>query len=609
LAQTLAEDGNLKTLLIERGDERSQATENVLTADEALLDECSERHIADGVVVATGNCMGGATAINQGIMIQEDPNYLISIMDPNSTNPGLFNFNEIDAAYTWVRNRVMFPTNETGGAAEYMKMHLTALGSLGFTMHETDTPGRAYMYNEGVWRAYSIFHPETGERYASDTFLDRTNPNLFVATRTTGHKILFDGDPDIPAAYVVNTDSQTQQNMSSDQQQLPTARCVRTIRRGEYNLITYPIYCVKPGGRIFVSGGAIHTPMILMRSGVGQNGTVVNNDKVGQNLSDKPMMVLMTNFPKDFPTLGQVIINHMTATRTAMVQGIQKVFLWEQFILGVERGVQNFVRFHQNFFPRELRGTPIAQAGMAKLDLCRQQYDANLSLPLIDVACFDIFACMDAGCDSNVAGTSPIVSNPTSRGSVTFGENEMTPVIKVNWLQTPDDMEVFGASIQTAYQIVRNYAGPAAPQRPCDDPAAPANQTCPSCPDLLQRMFGLIRLQTTLVSPGQANLIPVAPGSVVAPATIEEVMKTTSDPMEVGKAMQDEIFAAHHFTGTACFGNVIDKTFKVIGTNGLYVADASVLPNQSRMNPMATIMMIGRLVGVNTLRELAAAAQ
>jgi hypothetical protein len=44
----------------------------------------------------------GATSVNQGIFIQEDPRWLISMLSPlNGTSA--FNATDISAAYDWVR--------------------------------------------------------------------------------------------------------------------------------------------------------------------------------------------------------------------------------------------------------------------------------------------------------------------------------------------------------------------------------------------------------------------------------------------------------------------------------------------------------------------------
>jgi choline dehydrogenase-like flavoprotein len=73
---------------------------------------------------------------------------------------------------------------------------------------------------------------------------------------------------------------------------------------------------------------------------------------------------------------------------------------------------------------------------------------------------------------------------------------------------------------------------------------------------------------------------------------------------ELGKLMRDFNDGSHHMAGTARIGSVIDTKFKVMGTTGLYVVDGSALPRTTRVNPMATIMGLGRLAGINALLEL-----
>jgi hypothetical protein len=104
LAQTLIED-NKKVLLIERGGERNANSANKKFAVEALLNNpCIESFSSQGVVVATGNCMGGATSFNQGIFIEETPGWF------EDQFADFFSPEEINDAYTWVRRKV-YPTN------------------------------------------------------------------------------------------------------------------------------------------------------------------------------------------------------------------------------------------------------------------------------------------------------------------------------------------------------------------------------------------------------------------------------------------------------------------------------------------------------------------
>jgi choline dehydrogenase-like flavoprotein len=62
LAQTMAE-GGLKVLLLERGGERAESSKTVLGAVDALSGKCTETlRSTDGVILGTGNCMGGTYA-------------------------------------------------------------------------------------------------------------------------------------------------------------------------------------------------------------------------------------------------------------------------------------------------------------------------------------------------------------------------------------------------------------------------------------------------------------------------------------------------------------------------------------------------------------------
>ena len=121
-------------------------------------------------------------------------------------------------------------------------------------------PGQPLIEPEGVWRTHSTFHPETGKRRSADTLLDRSNKNLVIRTNAKVSRILFDGDIGVPmtAGYKVTG--------------TPRARCVR--------LRSLEVVCVKAEGRIYVTSGAIHTPELLLKSGLGPEGRKVKNSNV-----------------------------------------------------------------------------------------------------------------------------------------------------------------------------------------------------------------------------------------------------------------------------------------------------------------------------------------
>jgi choline dehydrogenase-like flavoprotein len=118
----------------------------------------------------------------------------------------------------------------------------------------------------GIWRTHSIFEPVTGIRRAADTLLDRNNENLEIRIKAKVDMILFDGEKGVP----IQTEQDVELKFNDPPK--PTARCIRFVGGG--------VECVKRGGRIFLSAGAFHTPELLMKSGIGPDGNVVDNSEV-----------------------------------------------------------------------------------------------------------------------------------------------------------------------------------------------------------------------------------------------------------------------------------------------------------------------------------------
>jgi choline dehydrogenase-like flavoprotein len=125
-------------------------------------------------------------------------------------------------------------------------------------------PGQPFLEENGVWRSHSTFEPETGNRRSADTILDRGNANLDIRTKTKVSRILFDGDAGVPwtAGYKAGD--------------TPRARCVR--------LASLEVICVKAEGRIYLTSGALHTPELLLKSGIGPSGRKVKSSEVRMSM-------------------------------------------------------------------------------------------------------------------------------------------------------------------------------------------------------------------------------------------------------------------------------------------------------------------------------------
>lgn len=124
-----------------------------------------------------------------------------------------------------------------------------------------NTDGQAEIDPDGVFRLYSHFVPPGGERRPADYVLDRSSSLLTMRTQTKVRRVFFDGNWLIPLRARFSSNSEA-----------PRARCVQ--------LTTLEMVCVKEHGRIYLSAGIFHTPELLLRSGIGPNGSTYDNPEV-----------------------------------------------------------------------------------------------------------------------------------------------------------------------------------------------------------------------------------------------------------------------------------------------------------------------------------------
>ncbi|XP_062079747.1 (R)-mandelonitrile lyase 1-like [Humulus lupulus] len=76
-----------------------------------------------------------------------------------------------------------------------------------------------------------------------------------------------------------------------------------------------------------------------------------------------------------------------------------------------------------------------------------------------------------------------------------------------------------------------------------------------------------------------------------------------SDDSSMEDYCRSSVTSFWHYHGGCLVGKVVDENFKVIGTDSLRVVDASTFVMSPGTNPQATLMMIGRYIGLKMLRE------
>ncbi|PFH36504.1 GMC oxidoreductase [Besnoitia besnoiti] len=327
LARTLSEGGK-RVLLIERGKERSfSRTPNAMTingAGRAIQDEDISQAIVttQGIRTNTANIMGGGTSINMAIVIEEEKEFFEYLNQAYGYN---WKMDRVAEAYEWLSRQNYFPMPQD---ARFGTAWTKALLSRGYTPW---TPaGRAYTggplptgyrFRMGyIWGGGSFFNHDEGDfRMASDTLLGPDkgkvrNANLTVLTEHAVQRVRFDASGAVPRAVCIDY----RKTAFEDQQTLGTMNTISTgfigwkaqayylLKRAKAALMFYSKTdpeeskiikraCVGKNGEITLSAGAIHTPLLLMRSGIGSREQlkkisvppVKELPAVGKNLRDR----------------------------------------------------------------------------------------------------------------------------------------------------------------------------------------------------------------------------------------------------------------------------------------------------------------------------------
>ncbi|CAN6463047.1 unnamed protein product [Victoria cruziana] len=86
-------------------------------------------------------------------------------------------------------------------------------------------------------------------------------------------------------------------------------------------------------------------------------------------------------------------------------------------------------------------------------------------------------------------------------------------------------------------------------------------------------------------------------------ANINFIPKNTNDTTSLEQFCRDTVLTIWHYHGGCQVNKVVDKNYRVIGVERLRVVDGSTFHSSPGTNPQATVMMLGRYMGVKMLRE------
>jgi 5-(hydroxymethyl)furfural/furfural oxidase len=353
----------------------------------------------------------------------------------------------------------------------------------------------------------------SGRVSSASAYLDaeaRRRPNLTIETDTTVERLVFDG-----------------------------TRCtgVSAVRGTERR--------VYQADRVIVSGGAIHSPTILMRSGVGPAEdlrrlgipVVADLQGVGANLQNHPVVYLATHIAP---------------------QARQSPLIRPQFNAGLRYSATD---------------DPALQGGVTMLVLNKSSWH---------------------GLGESVAGLGVCLVRPLSRGHVRLVSADPTvpPDIDFRMLTDPSDHERMVEGLRTAVELMRHPA--VVPLR---------HELFAAGYSRVVRRLNEPGRTNELITKGLAALLDGPPSlrrvmikRGIARGDVDEARMARRDWLE--RTVVDRSFGTYHPSCTCKIGRaddpgaVLDECCAVRGVDGLSVVDASIMPTLVRGNTNIPVIML-----------------
>jgi len=158
------------------------------------------------------------------------------------------------------------------------------------------------------------------------------------------------------------------------------------------------------------------------------------------------------------------------------------------------------------------------------------------------------------------------IMGPISSGHLELRSRDPNenPSVTFNYFQDPQDLERCVQGLRTVEKIIESKAF---------SPFRYPNLPIP------------VLLNMTANSP--VNLLP----------------KHTNSSLSLQQFCRDTVMTIWHYHGGCQVGKVVDRDYKVLGVDALRVIDGSTFNYSPGTNPQATVMMLGRYMGVKILTQ------
>ena len=177
--------------------------------------------------------------------------------------------------------------------------------------------------------------------------------------------------------------------------------------------------------------------------------------------------------------------------------------------------------------------------------------------------------------------------SPFSRGRVSLTSKDAGPKLALALLQDPRDSERMIAAVRIARDLMTNSAVDAT-----------THETFLLPPKLPIKLLNRPGLQSDLFSLALAAILDV--NSAVRRFTLSRhigagrFLATLTDDKVFEDLVVSSATSMAHPVGTCALGEVVDSSTRVKGVDGLFVADASIMPRVPRANTHIPTVMVAR---------------
>jgi fatty acid omega-hydroxy dehydrogenase len=545
LAAKLATGGK-QVLLLERGKRMEEIPETMtLSGWPAVLNTEAVEQIPQtskgkqSSIALAPNVLGGGSSLNAGVTEPEVDDSPFWEEHP-FLDKGLVQeaYDEVSdkVAHDRILDEMEFPF----AAAEAMRALSAANGSL---------EGSSSCPEIHVMHPKSVFDIQ-GRRHSAQGLLEPKPDNLTILTEASVQKVNFTFAKGKPprASSVIYVDPTTKK----------LVKAKLSDRKGE----------------IFLSAGAIHSPVLLMKSGIGPRKqlrsmdipTVLENEHVGAHLMDQPVLPVAVPGGENLPQ-----------------SAVHTLGFAEDFHIETVNGGT----IATEMLPRTLAIFPAEQRTEQLSDRIKSFLDhtpGTLKNSINEALTFVL-----------------IPNNTSSEGKVSMTETG-TPKIKYTPFANEDEVRTMYLGLKAISGLIASNEMEEFRLQDKDGfyskfKAYFINKVAEK---LSGRALGINEIATFPMMPPSLACIRSS-SEQLGDFSENECLQDHREYKQFKKWLQSMHVSGWHFTSTNRVGEVLDRQFRVKNVTGLRVVDASSLRRPPRINPQLTLMMLGNYVGNQVL--------